>query len=201
MDWSSCFFQVVSPLAVYLGDKDLVRLLLVNASFSAEFQSVLGCMSSSGVQAYATCSSQGIGARSLAARKLRFWWRKCLLIRWLNETAKDASQKHLYPHRTQTNFLPLQRSLSLQRSDGRYLSRRSWRALSSLCPVCGVCEIRATLFYHQLCELMSRTIPFLYVGCQSCVNRQIPRLLPDNRCYMANLEEASTLQNFLDSLG
>jgi hypothetical protein len=199
MDRSSCLFQVVSPLAVFLADKDLVSLLLVNASFSAEFQSVLEYMSSS-VQAYATCLNQGIGARILAARKLRFWWKKCRLIRWLNSTARDASQKHLRPRRTQTNFLPLQRSLSLQRSDGRYLSCRSWRTLSLLCPVCGEFEIRATLFYHQLCELMSRTIPFLYVGCQSCVNRKIPRLLPDNRCYTANLEDTSTLQNFLDSL-
>jgi hypothetical protein len=199
MDCRPCLHEVLVPLSAFLVDKDLAHLLLVNSSFSTEFQSALETLSSS-VEDFKTCSDQGIGARILAARKLRFWWKRCRLIRWLNKTAKDASQKHLRPYLMQTNLVSLKSSLSAQISDRRYLSCRSWKALNPLCPECGLFEIRATLFYYQCCELMSRTIPFLYVGCQSCVNQKLPRLLLDNVCYTSDLEANLSLQSYLDSL-
>jgi hypothetical protein len=112
-----------------------------------------------------------------------------------------SSQKHRRISLTQTNLVGLPAGFwACQNSKASYLSCRSWKTVNSLCPACGCHEIGKVVFYFQCCELMSRTVPFFYVGCASCVDQKTARILWDNICYTATLEGTLALQNVLDTL-
>jgi hypothetical protein len=47
---------------------------------------------------------------------------------------------------------------------------------------------------------MSRTVPFFFVGCESCTDQETARRIFDNVCYVAALNGNRPLQNVLDAL-
>jgi hypothetical protein len=199
MDYLPCLQEVLVPLSSFSTDKDLARLLLVSRSFSTQFQSVLDGLSSP--DGHETPLGQGIGARIFAARKLSFWWRRCRLVRWLCSTAEASNRKHPRPYLTQTNLACLRRGFKACRNSGVcYLSCRSWKTTDFLCPECRILEIGAAVFYFQCCELMSRTVPFFYVGCKSCTDQKTAGLVFDNVCYVAAIDGNFPLQSVLDTL-